>query len=54
VNYLPMTKTTDWETYTHRMIELCSRLRVRHYVKKDLQKFLPTGYLNPLRIPQHH
>jgi DNA repair photolyase len=54
VNYLPMTKTTDWETYTHRMIELCERLKVRHYVKKDLQKFLPAEYLNPLRIPQHH
>lgn len=54
VNYLPMTKTTDWETYTHRMIELCERLNVRHYVKKDLQKYLPAGYLNPLRVPQHH
>lgn len=54
VNYLPMTKTTDWESYTHRMIELCQRLGVRHYVKKDLQPFLPPGYPNPLRVPQHH
>lgn len=54
VNYLPMTKTTDWQDYTLRMIDLCARLGVRHYVKKDLQGFLPAGYPNPLRVPQHH
>ena len=54
VNYLPMTQTTDWETYTHRMIALCQKLGVRHYIKKDLQKYLPPGYPNPLRVPQHH
>jgi DNA repair photolyase len=54
VNYLPMTKTTDWRAYTERMVELCQRLGVRHYVKKDLQPFLPAGYPNPLRVPQHH
>jgi hypothetical protein len=26
----------------------------RHYIKRDLQPFLPTGYVNPLRIDQHH
>jgi DNA repair photolyase len=54
VNYVPMAKTTDWKNYTERMVELCARLGVAHYVKKDLQPFLPTGYPNPLRIPQHH
>ena len=54
VNYLPMTKTTDWRDYTLRMIELCGRLGVRHYVKKDLQQYLPAGYDNPRRVPQHH
>ena len=54
VNYLPMTKTTDWKSYTERMVELCARLGVAHYVKKDLQPFLPANYTNPLRIPQHH
>jgi DNA repair photolyase len=54
VNYLPMTKTTDWKSYTARMIELCQRLGARHYVKRDLQAFLPAGYANPLRVPQHH
>jgi hypothetical protein len=54
VNYLPMTTTTDWESYTHRMIELCSKLGVKTYIKKDLQKYLPKGFFNPLRVPQHH
>jgi len=53
-NYLPMTATTDWEDYTHRIIDLCAQLGVRHYIKKDLQKYLPDGYYNPLRVPQHH
>lgn len=54
VNYLPMTKTTDWESYTHRMIEVCKRLGVSHYIKLDLQKYLPQGYSNPKRVQQHH
>lgn len=54
VNYLPMTKTTDWEDYTHRIIDLCDRLGVNHYIKKDLQPYLPEGYHNPLRVKQHH
>lgn len=54
VNYLPMTKTTDWEDYTHRMLEVVQRLGVAHYIKKDLQPFLPAGYPNPLRVQQHH
>lgn len=54
VNYLPITKTTDWKSYTERMVELCAKLNVAHYVKKDLQGFLPVGYSNPLRVPQHH
>lgn len=53
-NYLPMTSTTDWEAYTHRMIELMNHLGVRHYIKKDLQKYLPPGYYNPLRVEQYH
>jgi DNA repair photolyase len=53
-NYLPMTSTTDWESYTHRIVELVNRLGVKHYIKLDLQRFLPKGYHNPLRIPQHN
>jgi DNA repair photolyase len=52
-NYLPMTKTTDWEKYTHEMINICHKLNIKHYIKKDLQKYLPEKYYNPLRIKQH-
>jgi DNA repair photolyase len=54
VNYLPRTKTTDWQDYTVRMIELLQRLGARHYIKLDLQKYLPPGYDNPKRVSQHH
>lgn len=53
-NYLPMTTSTDWESYTHRILELVNKLGVKHYIKKDLQKYLPDGYHNPLRVSQHH
>ncbi len=54
VNYLPMTKTTDWRDYTLRMIDTLGRLGARHYIKRDLQGYLPAGYSNPLRVAQHH
>lgn len=53
-NYLPMTYTTNWQEYTERIVELVNRLGVKHYIKKDLQPYLPFGYHNPKRIPQHH
>lgn len=54
-NYLAqITKTTDWKDYTHRMIDLCHKLNAAHYIKKDLQPYLPVGYHNPLRVPQHN
>ena len=48
------TYTTDWREYTERIVELVNRLGVKHYIKKDRQPFLPDGYHNPKRIPQHH
>jgi DNA repair photolyase len=54
-NYLKeITRVTDWRNYTVRMIGLCQDLGVRHYIKRDLQEFLPPGYPNPLRVQQHH
>ena len=54
-NYVPtITKVVDWRAYTLRMIEKLNRYGKRHYIKKDLQEFLPSGYFNPLRIQQHH
>lgn len=54
VNYVGLTKTTDWGDYTIRMIDKLQALGKAHYIKKDLQKYLPAGYTNPLRVPQHH
>lgn len=54
-NYLKdISTTTDWESYTHRMIELLQKLGAKHYIKKDLQPHLPVGYDNPRRVVQHH
>lgn len=54
-NYVPtITKVVDWEAYTHRMIDELARVNAAHYIKKDLQRYLPRGYANPLRVPQHH
>jgi len=54
-NYLKeITKTTDWRGYTLRMIDKLQALGKRHYIKADLQSYLPAGYFNPLRIDQFH
>lgn len=53
-NYLPMTTTTNWALYTERMLETVNRLNAKHYIKKDLQKYLPAGYHNEKYIPQHN
>lgn len=54
VNYLPITKTTDWREYTVRMLDKVQTLEVKYYFKKDLQPYLPEGLYNPLRVAQHH
>ena len=54
VNYLPMTKTTDWEGYTHAMMDRLQKWGNKHYFKLDLQPYLPKDYHNPLRVQQHH
>jgi DNA repair photolyase len=52
-NYIPEAADIDWQDYTNRMTSLCKALGVNHYIKQDLQKYLPEGYHNPLRIDQH-
>ena len=47
-------KRIDWRSYTERMVELCGKLGITHYIKKDLQQYLPAGYVNVLRHDQHH
>jgi len=54
-NYLKeITRTTDWQDYTLRMIDLLNGVGAAHYIKKDLQPYLPANYYNPLRVHQHH
>ena len=54
-NYLKeITKTTNWQDYTLRMLDLLNRLGTRHYIRHDLQPYLPVGYHNPMRVPQHY
>jgi DNA repair photolyase len=54
-NYLKeFTRTTDWRGYALRIIELLNQLGKQHYIKEDLQPYLSAGYVNPLRVPQHH
>lgn len=52
VNYIGLTKTTDWKKFTADVIEVLVDTGARHYIKRDLQPFLPEGYSNPLRVPQ--
>jgi hypothetical protein len=52
MNYLRL--PIDWREFTERVVELLNRLGAKHYIKKDLQPYLPEGYFNPLRVPQHH
>jgi hypothetical protein len=54
-NYLgALTKNTDWRYYTLGIIDLPNRLGKSHYVKRDLQLYLPEGYYNPLRVVQNN
>jgi DNA repair photolyase len=53
-NYLKeVTRCTDWRDYTLRMIDLMKRVGAAHYIKRDLQPYLPAGYYNPMRVAQH-
>lgn len=37
-----------------RMVELLTTLGANHYIKHDIQPYLPGGYNNPMRVAQHH
>lgn len=53
-NYIKMKEEINWEQYTHEIIELCQKLNISHYIKKDLQMYLPENYENNMRIKQHY
>jgi DNA repair photolyase len=53
-NYLKeITRTTDWADYTLRMVDKLQAIGKAHYIKRDLQAYLPKGYFNLLRVQQH-
>jgi len=55
VNYSNLTQVIDWRTFTLRMLDLLNRVGAKAaYFKRDLQCYLPAGYPNPMRVPQHH
>jgi len=46
INYSGLTQKINWREFTERVIELLAKLKANHYIKKDLQPYLPTGYVN--------
>lgn len=53
VNYMKMTKQVDWESYTLKVIEYLAKHKVSHYIKNDLQRYLPERYENK-NLTTHH
>jgi hypothetical protein len=51
-NYISLTKTTNWKLYTAEVLQVLAETGARHYIKKDLQPYLPVGYNNPMRVDQ--
>jgi DNA repair photolyase len=45
-NYITLPSPIDWQYFTGRVTELLNKLGKAHYIKKDLQGYLPDGYKN--------
>ena len=54
INYHRLTKEIDWAGFASQVTSLLQELGAGHYIKKDLQPYLPAGYPNPKRVPQHN
>ena len=52
VNYVGLTRTTDWKQFTSDVLKVLAETGARHYIKRDLQPYLPEGYSNPMRVDQ--
>ena len=52
LHYFPPLEPIDWRDGVLRLIDLFTRFGCKSYFKRDLQRFLPPGYPNPLRVPQ--
>ncbi len=52
INYSGLTKKINWREFTARVVGLLSETGSNHYIKKDLQPYLPSGYQNIKYRPQ--
>lgn len=52
INYHRKTKEIDWKRFAERVLEVVNRLGKQHYIKLDLQPYLPPGYSNPRYVNQ--
>lgn len=52
VNYSGLTKKIDWKQFTEDVLKVLAETGARHYIKRDLQPYLPAGYDNPMRVKQ--
>lgn len=52
INYHRLTKEIDWSDFAKQVLELVGKLGAGHYIKKDLQPYLPAGYSNPRYVEQ--
>lgn len=46
INYSTLTGRIDWRDFTTRVVELLAETGSDHYLKQDLQPYLPEGYRN--------
>jgi DNA repair photolyase len=51
-NYISLTKTTNWKQFTTEVLQVLAEVGARHYIKKDLQPYLPAGYKNLMHVDQ--
>lgn len=54
VNHIGLTKEIDWKEFTLKVLEVVSKYDIKHYIKKDLQPYLPADYPNPRYVTQHN
>jgi len=52
INYHRLTRQIDWRDFTQRAVDLFKELGASHYIKQDLQPYLPEGYSNPRYVNQ--
>jgi DNA repair photolyase len=54
LNHDKLTRVTDWKQFAHDVVRVLAEVGARHYIKRDLQPYLPAGYNNPMRVQQFH